>query len=293
MLTSMSEAMVRRFLLRTILLVALCSGQSSAGEAPERTSVFNERWLDAVVSIELTSKTDVPRPIGTGFLVQTERQHILLVTAKHVILDNTGAPRLGLVYRLNETSGSSTLVAEAALQKQDLGRWFTSETGDVACRFIAWRETSKIATIPLDALLSKNKLQAGAQLLILGFPLGLRSPDHAKPIARHGIIARSDSSQIIADAFVFPGNSGGPVIYLPVIRVGAPLTSTLINEEKLVGLVSNYIPYSETAISTHTLRPRVVFEENSGLANLVSADAISTLVSRDDVRKLDFLLPAK
>jgi hypothetical protein len=285
--------MVCGFLLRVVLLLALVSVEGFAGEAPERTSVFNERWLDAVVSIELTSEAGGPRPIGTGFLLETQRQHILLVTAKHLILESTGVAKVGLAYRLNETGGISTLVADEALQKEGLGKWFISEKEDVACRFLAWRETSKIATIPLDTLLPQSKLQPGAQLVILGFPLGLRSPNHANPIARRGIVARSDSTQLIADAFVFPGNSGGPVIYLPVIRVGPALKSPLINEEKLVGLVSSYIPYQETAISTQTLRPRIVFEENSGLANLVSADAISRLVSRDDVRKLDMELPEK
>jgi hypothetical protein len=61
----------------------------------------------------------------------------------------------------------------------------------------------------------------------------------------------------LIDAAVFPGNSGGPVV------ARLPMYSGLVI--KLIGIVHAYVPYRETAISMQTLKPRVIFEENSGL----------------------------
>jgi hypothetical protein len=100
-------------------------------------------------------------------------------------------------------------------------------------------------------------------------------------------VGRADSEGLIADAFVFPGNSGGPVIYSPILKVGQGLNSPLLNEERLVGVVSSFIPYLEPAVSAQTQRVRVVFEENSGLANLIPVARLVELVESDAIRKMD------
>jgi hypothetical protein len=147
----------------------------------------------------------------------------------------------------------------------------------------------------LDKFLPRAKLQTGANLLVLGFPLGLRSEEHPNPIARRGMVARADRDDLLADAFVFPGNSGGPVLYEPPIKIKEKglITSPFINDEHLIGLVASFIPYPEVAVSSLTKRPRVIFEENSGLANVVPVDAIIDLLNRDDVTKQDSLTESK
>jgi hypothetical protein len=218
----------------------------------------------------------------------------LLVTARHNIWDNSRSQiREDLGYRFNAEGRPSQVVSNTMMQQQGFGPWMLSATYDVACRFIGWPPNVRFNRIPLNMLLPQEQLQAGAQLLVLGFPLGHRSPDHTVPIARRGIVARSDPGLIIADAFVFPGNSGGPVIYLPIIKVGEPLRSPLINEERLVGLVSSYLPYREVATSRHTGRSRIVFEENTGLANIVPADAIQELLNRPDAIIFEQILPQR
>lgn len=82
------------------------------------------------------------------------------------------------------------------------------------------------------------------------------------------------------DSNVFPGNSGGPVFIKPSIfdyRTGTLGEGTV---GYLVGVVSGFLPYSDVAISLQTRRPRVIFEENSGLAIVYSTDAILDLLSR-------------
>ena len=282
------------------LLAALLIAQNGRAEdsppkqeRATRTSVFNEKWLDAVVSIERVGGDGKSEAIGTGFLLQTARQHVLLMTARHVITDSDGAVIKNLAFLLNRPARGTDLILDANLKNEQLGDWFVSTTHDIACRFIAWPESSKPTTIPQSAIMRADELNAGAPLAILGFPLGNRSTDHAKAILRSGMVARADTDGIIADVFVFPGNSGGPAVYVPVIKVGGPITSSLVNEEKLVGVVSDYIPYQEPAISVHTKRPRIVFEENSGLANLVPGEAILELLTRTDLEQLDVSLTAK
>ena len=80
------------------------------------------------------------------------------------------------------------------------------------------------------------------------------------------------SSDYIVDAFVFPGNSGGPVVIKPeVARIQGTQHNT---SSRLIGLVKSYIPYRDVAISPQTKRARVVFEENTGLTNVEPVDHI-------------------
>lgn len=264
--------------------VILFTGTLSADEQKisDKTSMFNEQWLDTIVSIEqlrprlnpdgsVVQSSDgqivlVPTPIGTGFIVKTANKHLVLVTAKHVVAASEtpiGPEKQNLVYRINQQEGPAYLQYNKQLEESGLGHWFLSTTADVACRFLAWETTSKFRVILQDKFMPRTMLQAGADLLILGFPMGLRSEENPSPIVRKGMVARSDKTELLADAFVFPGNSGGPALYRPPIKIKRDsLTSPFINEEHLVGLVSGFLPYIDTAVSQRTNRPRVAFEEN-------------------------------
>lgn len=52
-----------------------------------------------------------------------------------------------------------------------------------------------------------------------------------------------------------------------------------INKAYLLGVVRDYIPYIDTAFSLQTKRPRVTFEENSGLADVIPADYIEETIA--------------
>jgi len=63
---------------------------------------------------------------------------------------------------------------------------------------------------------------AGDGVYVLGFPMGLAGQQRNYVIVRQGVIARisemieSASNTFMIDAFVFPGNSGGPVVLKPM-----------------------------------------------------------------------------
>jgi S1-C subfamily serine protease len=272
--------------------------QSPPPPQPHHTSQLNQEWLDAVVSIEtevVDPATHGKRwvPIGTGFLIQTNFNHVVLVTAKHVVFADDGILRSDLGYRLSGLS-KDTLVTEALLKAGGLGDWTASQSEDAALRFFAVPRGIDMKTIPQNFFIDPDTLEPGAPLVVLGFPLGHRSETLSRAIARRGTLAGIEQGHYIIDAFVFPGNSGGPVIYLPPFRLLPALlveASPFIEEEKLIGIVTDFIPYTDYAISPQTQRVRVTFEENSGLAHVTSVAAIRDLLRDPTVSARDQALP--
>lgn len=268
------------------ILLATCA---SAQETNKVTAVFNQSWLKALVSIEVIIDQQAT-PIGSGFIVQTPSNHIALVTAKHVVFQNNGNGPLipGLLYRLNVKHGDSDLITDDQTTKHVKSTWIRSPSNDIACRLIVVREgTSDYKAIPYKVFLSSQQVQAGAPLFIIGFPMGLRSEKYATPIVRRGIVARNDGNNILVDGFVYPGNSGGPVIYEPSLQLGESFITPILQGDWLIGLVVSEISYIDTAVSQQTKRPRVTFEDNSGLCNVLPANLIMDLLKSQEFTKMD------
>lgn len=280
--------------LLTLLFLALVIINPAIGQEDEKTKLtegIDGQFLKTLVSLEVINKKKKAIPVGSGFLVRTLNGHIVLVTAKHVVTNKDSMVKQNLAYRLREKQNRTVLVSDAQMRTV-AGEWFLSKTLDIACRFIALPDSSDAVTIPYKFFLQQKYIRPGAPVLVLGFPLGLRSEEYANPIVRKGIVARSDLDALVVDGAIFKGNSGGPVIYVPTIKLGKGLTSTTLNEERVIGLVSFLISYVEKAISQQTRRTRIIFEDNAGLANIVPADAILDLLKREDVVKFDENLPS-
>jgi hypothetical protein len=95
------------------------------------------------------------------------------------------------------------------------------------------------------------------------------------------LISKSDS--FLIDSFVFPGNSGGPVVLKPEIIsiAGTPSQS----KSYLIGMVIGYQSYVDVAVSQQTQHQRITFEENSGLATVVPTDYIADAIEADRRRR--------
>jgi hypothetical protein len=113
--------------------------------------------------------------------------------------------------------------------------------------------------------------------------MGLVGDERATVIARGGWLARiqdtlADASRsFLIDASVFPGNSGGAVILKP--ETAAIQGTPAISRALLLGIVAAYVPYRDYAISMQTQRPRVIFEENSGLVTVYPVDCIEQTIA--------------
>ena len=125
-------------------------------------------------------------------------------------------------------------------------------------------------------------VSAGDAIFVLGFPMNLAGTQRNFVIVRPGAIARisdfmaSVSPTLLVDSHVFPGNSGGPVVLQPcALSIDGTKGS---QAAYLLGVVQNFIPYIDVAISPLTQRARVTFEENSGLSEVVPVSRINEAI---------------
>ncbi|MFI5164678.1 MAG: hypothetical protein ACHQHP_05465, partial [Bacteroidia bacterium] len=118
---------------------------------------------------------------------------------------------------------------------------------------------------------------------------GLVNLNDFKPIFRNGYISRINIDKtILIDAFAFPGNSGSPVfLKSSSIRYDSPTINLGGDElgDKFIGIIGAYIPYEDIAVSSQTNQPRVVFQENSGIAYIWSINFINEIIKSIDTKK--------
>lgn len=263
-------------------------------------------FLDCVVAIGSAAEDGRARYHATGFLYghfveqideKTKRYQAYLITNRHVFEGQTTT-----FLRFNPKG------AEPARQYQlDLldgsGKqlWLAHEDRDVdvaviginvqllrnqGIRFAFFQSDQQAAT---RAKAIDIGVAEGDGVFVLGFPLGLVGEGRNFVVVRQGAIARIRdclelmSKDFLIDCSVFPGNSGSPVVIRPEMTSIQGTKS--INAAYLVGIVASYVPYQDVAISQQTRRPRVIFEENSGLASVFPMDHVDDLINKTAASK--------
>jgi len=239
------------------------------------------------------------RWIASGFLYGSlippksssdEKKYLtFLVTNRHVLEGLTNA-----YIRVNPKERKAPEDYELELKDNTHQLWFAHPDAavDVAVfpgSMSFFRERGmQIEFFPNDQVVAgRSKLvdlgvAEGDFVYVLGFPMGLVGEERNLAIVRQGVLARvsdalmNPNHNYLIDAFIFPGSSGGPVILKPEL---AHLKETKpIPMPFLIGLVKEYISYQEVAISPQTRRPRIVFEENSGLAEVIPIDRVQECI---------------
>lgn len=261
-------------------------------------------YLDTVVALGELSQDGTLSPFATGFLYGCRsgmpdengenRYSILLVTNRHVVKPASGV-RDTIYARFNRPMGTVPKTYPIPLHNDDgSDRWTVHPKSD-----------ADVAVVQLNAsrlredgihyqffaddqhTYTRDQAQAigvseGDGVFVLGFPLGLAGDDRNYAIVRQGIIARiqdwlhSNGRTFLIDSLIFPGNSGGPVLLKP--EIVSIIGTKKNNKCHLIGMVSQYVPYRESAVSSQTGRTRMTFEENSGLGIVVPHDVIQEVV---------------
>lgn len=273
-----------------IFLLAILAVPSPARADLSRADV--EEVQKTVVFLGVFGENKEPVYRGTGFFVRTGNFY-QLVTAKHVVMEFkdgrfTGNPTdEGLFFFLNNKNGN---IGARSLQilKQKYGlKWIFHEDPSVDLAVIPLlldRDIEEFKTIPESLFLEDSALYETQQVFYLSYQLGVRDKVKIAPIFRQGMISLKNSNKsFFVDGFAFPGNSGSPVFLMPQplrfadggVSIGDKLGG------KFIGVIGQYVTYNEVAVSSQTLRPRVVFEENVGLSQVWSADLLRELMASD------------
>lgn len=254
-------------------------------------------YLDSVVAIGVVNADSSRAWIGTGFLVgrfhhkiddETNNYNIFLVTNKHVLQGQKS-----IVVRFNPEPSTGSVAMDFPIElvdKDDKVKWEGHPRQDIdvavigispsflkqhSRKFEYFRSDNNLLRVK-DMI--KEGVSEGDFVYALGFPMNLVDPDRQYVISRAGTIARIRDllegyrNDFILDMSIFPGNSGSPIVTKPEF-IHIEGTKSLARSY-LVGIVKAIIPYEDVAVSKQTKQPRVVFQENSGLAIGIPVDFI-------------------
>jgi len=256
-------------------------------------------YMDTVLALGVYDDKGNPDWVASGFLYGDylhpaeggqNAYRVYLVTNRHV-LENKDR----ICVRWNPMGEEPAKTYTATLMDANGKRlWFGSprEDADVAVLPInvplLRKEGMKIAYFHSDHnVANTNKMNElgvaeGDFAYALGFPMRLVGEQRNVVIVRSGSIARirdafsGTTANFLVDVFVFPGNSGGPVVLKP--ELAAVGGTKAITRAYLVGVVAQYVTYKDIAVSMQTKRPRVIFEENSGLTAVYPIDFVQQAV---------------
>ena len=230
---------------------------------------------------------------ATGFLV--ELGGILhLVTARHVVRDlRTGEPSdRGMTIAYNRVGGGQRRRSLDEVKEERGVEWVFHDDDEVDVAVLPVpleRGVDDLMIIPAEGFLRPEGLVELLDVFFLTFQPEIDVTERIAPVVRAGVISlMNEDRTFFIDGFAFPGNSGSPVFLRPVpIRFGekGPVIGGDETGGKLIGVIGEYVPYREVAVSRQTGRPRVVFEENTGLSRVWSVGFIQQIAQSEACRE--------
>jgi hypothetical protein len=203
----------------------------------------------------------------------------VLVTANHVFEDMPGQQaRIG--YRVANPDGSWSYSPQPLRIRDASGHalWTHHPSRDVAAITITAPPEFAKAAIPESYLASddtftKYQVEAGDELMALGFPRGLAANQAGFPILRAGRIASYPVAPakifptFLLDFSVFPGNSGGPVFMHDESRRSAADGGSGQDVEFIAGLLTQQVELNNERLEIGIVTHAKYIRETIGLIN--------------------------
>ena len=279
----LQEFNMKRGIIKFLLFFLLSSSFSN-------TQVLEPDWKKGVVVIDQKVGNNL-EAIATGIAIMF-RNTTYIVTNAHV------ATLSNLYLRINSKDHGSPpieLSIDSILSSRGIPLAKSPDADIAAIPMFKYSSMEKqfdsleLKSIGISLFKNWDYINEGDDLFVLGFPMQLGSGTRSQPVYRYGIVSLKDKpGQYLIDCTIYPGNSGGPVFLKPSFYNYRDKSIRAGTSAYFVGIVSAYIPYTDVAISTQTKRPRITFEENSGLAIVISADKIQELLATFSAKyKLD------
>jgi S1-C subfamily serine protease len=237
-----SAASIPPFFIETV--VALGGDQLVQKQKPDGSVQFVNEWVTE----------------GTGFLygyrvkddpdITKQQFQTFLVTARHVIEGHRLINPNSIQVRLN-TDESSGGAREFSSMLSGPNSWFFAKDPAIDVAIVPV-DLNSLKSMKIDvnffantahaankAKLKELGVSAGDSIFVLGFPMNMAGEQKNYVIVRGGVIARisecldGQANTFLIDSFVFPGNSGGPVVSKPDINSIQGTKS--INAANLIG----------------------------------------------------------
>jgi hypothetical protein len=240
---------------------------------------------------------DGTRTVGTGFLISDPtpdgKPRVVLVTANHVLSGMPGQiARIG--YRIENPDGSWSYNPEP-LRIRDAGGhelWTHHPSRDVAALVVTAPPEFAKAAIPEDYLASDDtftryEVEAGDEMMALGFPRGLAANQAGFPILRAGRVASYPVAPakifptFLLDFAVFPGNSGGPVFMTDQDHRADVSAAKPRDPEFIAGLLTQQVELNHERLEIGIVTHAKFIRET--LARLDNPDAPATIVAETPV----------
>lgn len=235
----------------------------------------------SVIFLGRMNPKNEPEFSGTAFLIDMENIHYL-VTAKHVVEEfrNTFGSDNALAFYYNLKNQKYSYNLFSNLKKKHDVDWVFASNSDIAVIPFGISKEFDVKTIPESFFLTSDKILELQDTFFISYQPGIKSKDKIAPIIRSGMISIfNEDGTFYLDAFAFPGNSGSPVFIKPSAFIFTQKGVSAGDPEacKFIGIIGEYLTYQEIAISAQTRRPRIVFEENTGLARVWPVQALIDL----------------
>ena len=196
-------------------------------------------------------------PLGTGFLINGERNVLLAVTCKHVVLSATNLKK-PLYIGIDTDKGYHRAPCDVAYVDPSLDIAVLVPKRDP-------QEDLKLQSLSFDKELfdDNSSLIEGRGVIIPGYPLALGIEDGQNyPVIRFGIVAQfTGKDYFLLDGVASHGNSGSPVFSLKD------------NENRLIGMVTSF-QSDKISLFDDNQQLSASLPYNSGLARCVTMKAI-------------------